>query len=205
MDIKNEIRREAPGPNEDGTGARIVDTIGDDEINFVQSVRAQSRVADIDKYVNSLIDPRKPGQLKWLMEVYPQYVERRIAQVHTDYEFALRNQLIDMYGINTFDDLMFKYMVDQGEISGPELARTKSAASAYTAGVFAPSRWKKPDRSDGNKMKMPFNSAKVGAKPADKWELQNPGPLGERNDNTNIIQNMFGRGNSLAGPPEEVN
>jgi hypothetical protein len=52
-----------------------------------------------------MIDPRQPGNLKWLMEIYPQFVDRRIKQVHTDYEFALRNQLIDSWGVNTFDDL----------------------------------------------------------------------------------------------------
>ena len=63
------------------------------------------------------MDPRKPGNLKWLMEVYPDYVSRRIGQVHTDYEFALRNQMIDSWGINTFDDLHFKYLVDQGIVT----------------------------------------------------------------------------------------
>ncbi len=197
VDIKNTLRAMAPAPS-DGTGAQIVDTIGDDEVNYVRAVRAQSRVADIDKYVNALIDPRKPGQLKWLMEVYPQYVERRIAQVHTDYEFALRNQLIDMYGINTFDDLMFKYMVDQGEISGPLLANVVAPRDEYTAGFFAPSHWKKPVRGtkegEDGRTKMPFNSARIGHRPAEgkSWELKDSGPLGEGNNLENIVGEMYG-------------
>jgi hypothetical protein len=52
------------------------------------------------------------------MEVYPEYVNRRLQQAHADYEYALRNQMIDSWGINTFDDLYFKYMVDQGKLQG---------------------------------------------------------------------------------------
>ena len=51
--------------------------------------------------------------MKFLMEVYPEYVNRRLQQAHADYEYALRNQMIDSWGINTFDDLYFKYMVEK--------------------------------------------------------------------------------------------
>ena len=92
--------------------------IGEDEVDYLMAMKDQAELADFDRYVNSLIDPRKPGNLKWLMEIYPKFVERRISQVHTDYEYALRNQMIDSWGINTFDDLHFKYLVDQGELVG---------------------------------------------------------------------------------------
>jgi hypothetical protein len=96
------------------TGKQVlrVDNIGDDEVAYLAAMKSQGELADFDRYVNSMIDPRQPGNLKWLMEIYPQFVDRRIKQVHTDYEFALRNQLIDSWGVNTFDDLHFKYLVD---------------------------------------------------------------------------------------------
>ena len=83
--------------------------VTEDEVQYLQSMKKQAELADFDRYVHTLIDPRKPGNLKWLMEIYPEYVNRRIQQVHTDYEFALRNQMIDSWGINTFDDLHFKW------------------------------------------------------------------------------------------------
>ena len=97
------------------------DPISDEEVSYLQAMKDQSELADFDRYVNSLVDPRKPGNLKWLMEIYPEFVNRRLSQVHTDYEYALRNQLIDSWGINTFDDLHFKYLVDQGKVKGPHL------------------------------------------------------------------------------------
>ena len=112
------------------------DPITDDEVNYLQSMKDQVELADFDRYVNSLIDPRKPGNLKWLMEIYPEFVNRRVSQVHTDYEYALRNQMIDSWGINTFDDLHFKYLVDQGKVDGPHLTPNYKPGLGYEAGYL---------------------------------------------------------------------
>jgi hypothetical protein len=108
--------RQAAGGEALGENVIRTDPISDEEVSYLQAMKDQSELADFDKYVNSLVDPRKPGNLKWLMEIYPEFVNRRLSQVHTDYEYALRNQLIDSWGINTFDDLHFKYLVDQNKI-----------------------------------------------------------------------------------------
>ena len=128
----------------DETGPVLrVDNIGQDEVDYLAAMKSQGELADFDRYVNSMIDPRQPGNLKWLMEIYPQFVDRRIRQVHTDYEFALRNQLIDSWGVNTFDDLHFKYLVDQGKIEGPSLKRAKEdyADDEYASGFLSPAHW----------------------------------------------------------------
>ena len=33
--------------------------------------------------------------MKFLMEIYPEFVKRRVSQVHDDFDFAIRNQMID--------------------------------------------------------------------------------------------------------------
>ena len=119
------------------------DPISDEEVSYLQAMKDQSELADFDRYVNSLVDPRKPGNLKWLMEIYPEFVNRRLSQVHTDYEYALRNQLIDSWGINTFDDLHFKYLVDQGKVKGPHLqADLIDQDAGYSAGYLSPFQFK---------------------------------------------------------------
>eukprot|EP00965_Chrysotila_dentata_P214638 6188299-Pleurochrysis_carterae.AAC.1 len=87
-------------------------------------MKALAEKADFDSYVTRLLDQRQPGQLRILMDLYPQYVHERIQQSHTDHDFSLRNDLIDIWGINTFDDLHFQYLLDQRKISGPTLQRT---------------------------------------------------------------------------------
>ena len=147
------------------------DPISDEEVSYLQAMKDQSELADFDRYVNSLVDPRKPGNLKWLMEIYPEFVNRRLSQVHTDYEYALRNQLIDSWGINTFDDLHFKYLVDQGKVKGPHLqADLIDQDAGYSAGYLSPFQFKNV-RYAG--VRLPFASARFGrgADSATDWTM----------------------------------
>ena len=149
-------------------GALRVAPIGDKELNYLKYMEDMAELAKFDNYVESFVDPRQPGSAQFLFSVYPEYINRRMQQAHTDYEFALRNQMIDMWGINTFDDLYFKYLVDQGRIAGPSLKReTKAADDSYVASYLAP--WKHPRPPVGaDKLFLPFASAKIGAKPAQR-------------------------------------
>ena len=175
-----------------GTPVVRTDPVTEKEVNYLESMKAQAELADFDLYVNSLIDPRKPGNLKWLMEIYPDFVERRIQQVHTDYEFALRNQMIDSWGINTFKDLHFKYMVDQNKIDGPRLAKHQSAADKYAPGWLSPYTWPM-DTRDPNGVYLPFTSATFGAKPTNvaDWQMQNITPLGKGRTTKAMAQAMY--------------
>jgi hypothetical protein len=177
-----------------------VDNIGDDEVAYLSAMKSQGELADFDRYVNSMIDPRQPGNLKWLMEIYPQFVDRRIKQVHTDYEFALRNQLIDSWGVNTFDDLHFKYLVDQGKIEGPELRRENFALDdSYADGFLSPAKWLGAGDNRKKGLRLPFASAKTGKMPGGDrenrdpslWELNNKNqPLGRGRTTKTLAQGM---------------
>ena len=84
--------------------------ITETEIGYIDAMDKQQRLAKFDRFVSKLCNPRKPGNLKWLMEVYPEFVNRRVSQVHDDYDFAIRKQMIDNWGVNTFDDLHFLFL-----------------------------------------------------------------------------------------------
>ena len=172
-----------------------VDMVGQDEVDYLAAMKSQGELADFDRYVNSMIDPRQPGNLKWLMEIYPQFVDRRIRQVHTDYEFALRNQLIDSWGVNTFDDLHFKYLVDQGKIDGPSLKREDNqfADDQYANGFLSPARWLGAGDNRTTGLRLPFASAKTGKMPdnPEQWELNNANqPLGRNRRTTDLARGM---------------
>jgi hypothetical protein len=180
MQMRQAVRKAAALEERPAGAANVVrtDPITDEEVNYLASMKDQAELADFDRYVNKLIDPRKPGNLKWLMEIYPEYVNRRIQQVHTDYEFALRNQMIDSWGINTFGDLHFKYLVDQGKVDGPRLQKHTSMADEYAPGLLSP--WTflaNGDNREGKRLRLPFASAKFGKRPGDGandarlWEL----------------------------------
>ena len=168
--------------------------ITETEIQYLKSMKDQAELAKFDDYVESFIDPRQPGNMKWLMEVYPDYVSRRLQQAHTDYEFALRNQMIDSWGINTFDDLHFKYLVDQGKITGPTLKTNRPPVdSSYTPGWLSPYNFQSPNKGSSN-MRLPFASARYGKRPQDPahWTLNRANrPLGSGNTEQQLAEGMY--------------
>lgn len=174
-------------------GVQRTDPVTDEEVQYLKYMEDTSELAKFDQYVESFIDPRQPGSMKFLMEVYPEYVNRRLQQAHADYEYALRNQMIDSWGINTFDDLYFKYMVDQGKLTGPSLTRgNKKLADRYAPGILSYMAFA-TKFDDQDMLGLPFTSARTGRRPngGTGWEVGRAGqPLnagGTRQDMANAL------------------
>jgi hypothetical protein len=204
----DEIIRNTRG---DAPGVIRTDPISDGEVAYLKSMKDQAELAKFDDYVETYIDPRQPGNMKWLMEIYPDYVNRRLQQAHTDYEFALRNQMIDSWGINTFDDLHFKYLVDQGKVSGPRLMNRRGTVDdRYTPGWLSPFNFQSPNK-DSNMMALPFASAVHGRQPANpaQWQMNRENrPLGQGNNERSLAAGMYanarlGGGDFLGGAANE--
>ena len=154
------------------------DPITDMEVDYLQTMQRQSELADFDRYINTLVDVRKPGNLKWLMEVYPEFVHRRVAQVHDDYDYAIRKQMIENWGVNTFDDLHFLYLMDQGKIDGPSLTRRQTKDASYKSSWLSPFQFIQKHKPG---VQLPFASASTGQRPAQRedWSQSDSGqPLG---------------------------
>ena len=111
--------------------------------------------------------------------------------------FALRNQLIDQWGINDFSDLKFKYMVDQGIITGPKLDDNVEKDMLYTPGYLAPwkfKHWFNDKNVEQDKLKLPFASANYGAKPkkGTQWSMPNASaPISESRDSLEYATALF--------------
>ena len=167
------------------------DPIRDEEVDYLQAMKKQAELADFDRYINTLIDVRKPGNLKWLMEVYPEFVHWRVAQVHDDYDYAIRKQMIDNWGVNTFDDLHFLYLMDQGKIDGPSLSKRVAKDSAYQSSWLAPYQfWQKHEPG----VQLPFASAQSGQRPANRtdWTQSDAGqPLGSGRDLNSMARSVM--------------
>ena len=171
MDRLNKLIEVAPKGE---GGAQRVAPIGDKEVNYLKYMEDMAELAKFDNYVESFVDPRQPGSAEFLFKVYPEYINRRMQQAHTDYEFALRNQMIDMWGINTFDDLYFKYLVDQKRIDGPKLARGPTRVDdEYVAAFLAPWRYPRP-KIGSEHLYLPFASSTIGNHPGnpDDWKIE---------------------------------
>ena len=167
------------------------DPITDMEVDYLQTMQRQSELADFDRYINTLVDVRKPGNLKWLMEVYPEFVHRRVAQVHDDYDYAIRKQMIENWGVNTFDDLHFLYLCDQAKIDGPALTKRRPKDASYTSGWLAPFQFHK---THAKGVQLPFASASVGQRPSSRtdWTQSDSGqPLGGGRDLNAMARNVM--------------
>jgi len=167
------------------------DPIQDSEVDYLQAMQKQAELADFDRYINTLVDVRKPGNLKWLMEVYPEFVHRRVAQVHDDYDFAIRKQMIQQWGVNTFDDLHFLYLCDQGKIDGPELSKRTAKDAQYSTGWLAPYQWHQKHQPG---VQLPFASATEGQRPSNRtdWTQSDSGqPLGRDRDLNSMARNVM--------------
>lgn len=189
MVARSAIRRAAA---EDGSSAvPRPDPIQDMEVDYLQAMQKQAELADFDRYINTLVDVRKPGNLKWLMEVYPEFVHRRVAQVHDDYDYAIRKQMIDSWGVNTFDDLHFLYLMDQGKIDGPSLSRRVAKDDSYKAGFLSPLSMHQKHTGG---VQLPFSSASAGQRPANRtdWTQSDGGqPLGGGRDMNTMARSVM--------------
>ena len=165
-DGPSKTKAELSRRNELAEQAGVVRTMEiDKELDYMQYMEDVQELAKFDNYVEALVDPKAPGSADFLFKVYPEYVNRRMSQAQQDYEYALRNQMIDMWGINSFDDLYFKYMVDQGAITGPRLMREeepKTADDMYISFALLPGRFKR--KFDPEELKLPYTSSKIGSR-----------------------------------------
>ena len=205
MQARQAIRQAAasePTP-QGGNAVQRVDPITEGEVDYLQAMKAQAELADFDRYFEKWADPRKPGGMQFIMEKYPQYVDRRVKQAQTDYEFAMRNQMIDSWGAQSFDDIHFKYLVDNGKIDGPRLAKHVSLSDFYAPGLL--SVWAFTDKREG--LNLPFASARFGRRPANPsdWKLDDTNqPLAGGRDTQALANSMYlypgYDGNPASGP-----
>ncbi len=165
------------------------------DIDYLQSMQDQIELADFDRWVGMKFNPRAPAQMQQLLSVYPEYVTRRLQQSKADYDFALRSQMISQWGIQTFDDMHFQYLLDQGKIKGPQLSRHSDLGDNYAAGWLAPHRW--TWKQDGKNLRAPFAGATWGDKPPggdpSLWEVSNGRgrPLSEARGIDDLAHRMY--------------
>ena len=152
------------------------DPITDQEVAYLQSMQDQAELADFDVWINAKFDPKRPGGMTELLRLYPDFVTSRVKQAATDYEFALRKEMIDQWGVQSFDDLFFLYLCDQKKITGPRLVRDSTlGGKAYQDGALSPFNGNMQKRMDG--VKLPGTSSSYGPRPIETAEKRGRGWL----------------------------
>ena len=62
-----------------------------------------------------LVNPQRPGNLSLLKSAAPDLVRQRVQNAQDYFGASLRKQMNDQWGGNSFDDLHFMYLKDQGK------------------------------------------------------------------------------------------
>ena len=111
--------------------------------------------------------------------------------------------MIDMWGMNTFDDLHFKYLVDQKKITGPHLKVEEHPKDLYAHGLLSPWAFRMANdvRAENKRLHAPFSSANYGPRPVynstgarGSWYLtenDNTTPLGQGRGTRTLAQSMY--------------
>ena len=187
---------------ENGGQVNFVESIQDSDVKMMQEARDTIELANFDRYATSWEDPRSASGKEWLDKHYPEYMQARVGQIEADFNFAVRNQCIDMFGFADKPDMDFKFLVDQGIITGPSLMREVFAVSNYAPGYLSPWKfmnWMSDPKISGDTLKLPFNSAKFGARPnkGQEWAFKNDNAvLGMRRTSQDIANDMYQHGAS---------
>lgn len=172
------------------------DPITDEEVDMLQTAKDQIETAKFDKWFSTKYDPLRPGGFPEIMNLNPEFVTSRVQQAATDYEFAMRKEMIDTWGPQSMDDLYLMYMLDQGQIKGPTLYRGPSNAGTYKAGMLSPYKFM-PRYAD--KMGIPGRASSIrGATvDSDRMTYKTDGALEEGSGLTSIAANMYQTGGQM--------
>jgi len=178
-------------------GINRPDPITDAEVDMLQTAKDQVETAKFDKWFSTKYDPLRPGGFPEIMNLNPEFVTSRVQQAATDYEFAMRKEMIDTWGPQSMDDLYLMYMLDQGVIKGPRLVRDTPPGAGYTAGVLSPYNW---NVGTGHRMRIPGAASSVrGAGGADQWIYKDAAALEEGSGLKQIASGMYKTGTDAAG------
>ena len=85
--------------------------------------RFEADEQELKTLIQMAIDPRKPGNMALLMKHAPRFMARALKSAsddlkdaHEGHDDKLRAGMLDAWGINTYEDLHFKYLADNGKL-----------------------------------------------------------------------------------------
>jgi hypothetical protein len=163
---RRKIIESYPEPGTGAGGAQPTYAAGtDEEVALVQEVEAQQKIAQYDQYCASMFNYKNvPGGIEAIERINPGFTSRRMAQIYADAAFAAKTRAIEMLGqINcTQEDNIFKMNLDNGLISGPQLARVRDPTTPYIQGYIAD----KMSRPTMNTTALPGRSNETGFRPS---------------------------------------
>jgi hypothetical protein len=135
-------------------------------VSMLEKKRQQEELMAIEQWLYKTFDLSNPLVVRYVNELYPDYLQRRQEQLEKDIDIMKRLAMIRLQGgPRSKDDLLLKYMVDQGIVKVDNLrytiwepdSLTNNASTALRAqgayikrGVFNPRSYRGVDLKTGD-------------------------------------------------------
>lgn len=134
--FKQQLMRNPLFNNLDPSGnARVNYNVDDNDVGVVKSMEERRRLYEYHRWIDHIIDPRKPGNLEWLMRVEPDYIKMKMTALNTHMKLQEKKIRLSAFGVQDQEDLRMKYLIDNDMLQD---GREASDANRYIAGFFAP-------------------------------------------------------------------
>lgn len=132
-DTQHLIRQQvlAAPPYGAGTSAQLVYPIGPEDFKYAEKKAAAQEFAEFTVWCEQWFDMADPAQIRIFQESFPEYFEKRVAQIQNLGENMTRFAIIRMFGPRSKEDFMFLWMVQTGRVT------------LISAPLWEPSAWAK--------------------------------------------------------------
>lgn len=182
------------------TNVQRTDPITDVEVGYFQRQKDLAEYAKRDQYIDMFYNKQKPGETLEVLKNAPDHVQTRLAQIKSEFEFALRKRLVDEWGVNSPEDLEFRYLLDQGYITGPELKWEAKYGDEYQHGIFSPYAMFKTRGEAGTGFGVPYAGSSLGQHPsvARSWDIPDTGPASAGSD-AQLASSIYQKPGDAAG------
>lgn len=109
-------------------------TRGDRDVEVRYDMWKRGQVYDKDRFAMSFVDMREPGNAQWMSTIYPEFMDRRMAEINRKHKILADLERIKAFGVNTRDDFDLVYNIRAGRIG---MNANNVSARGYQPGWFA--------------------------------------------------------------------
>jgi hypothetical protein len=155
-------------------------SISDSDVNVVKDLEDQRRLYEYHRYIDKHIDPRKPGNLEWLMRIEPDYIKMKMKALNTHMQLMEKKIRLQAFGVQDTDDMRMKFLIDTNQLQDHREATNENR---YVRGFFGP-RYHVPSQASASNYTDMFRGTSWGPTPGgfaafgsarDAANLQGPG------------------------------
>lgn len=133
--MKQKLKESAALAPTGGTNQVLNWSVGNDDMDVMMDLEKARRTYEFHLWIEKHIDIRKPGNLRWIQEVAPDFLSYKMNALDTSLKLAKKKAEIEALGIQSEEDLKFKFMVDNDMLRD---GREANDTNRYVRGFFNP-------------------------------------------------------------------